>query len=390
MSGGLDDPATSALPLVRAANRGLSAAWSRGALAEPPLDLPALVAKAERRERADIPPGHWEAPLAALTADLSDHARLNPLGRSLAHGQLVGILRQRIRAARLWRARPQILGEPIRSPVVILGQMRSGTTFLHRLMSCDPRFAFTRHHESLWPMAAHPVAARATALLVHSMIFAANPALRHVHPTSPDAPEEEFGLHAFSLHGAMFEAQWRVPEFSRLDAERDLAPVYNEFHDLLRTLRWRRRDPAGAIQLLKAPQFMADLKAVLDAFPDARLIRLRREQAEVAASSASLVFHQRRVQSDRVDRQAIGREWLERTRQREALARTALATVDPSRLITINYAELTADWRSQIAQIYDYLDLPLAPSVRERMAAVARSTAHRGHEYSPEAFGLSS
>lgn len=379
---------SSPLKLVGLASRGLDSAWRRGLLTEPPIDPEALVAKAERREGEALALGDWEKALAVLTRALRDEAALNPLGLAMAHGQLVGILRQRIRAARLWREEPRILDPAIDRPVVILGQMRSGTTFLHRLLACDPAFTFTRHHESLWPLARTRPSAKATALAVRAMLFASNPALRRVHPTAPDAPEEEFGLHAFSLHGAMFDAQWRVPSFTAFDEQRDLAGVYREFGDLLRTLRWRRGDPDDAIQLLKAPQFMADLPALRAAFPDARFVRLRRDERQVAASSASLVCHQRRIQSDSVDSHAVGQEWLDKIRRREARAEAALADVPSSQLHRVAYEQFVADWRPTIAAIYDFLGLSISAHVWSRMEAVARSRSHEGHDYSPEHFGL--
>jgi hypothetical protein len=51
----------------------------------------------------------------------------------------------------LWRAQPEIRDRPIPEPIVILGQMRSGTTRLQRLLACDDRFAHTRLYESLIP-----------------------------------------------------------------------------------------------------------------------------------------------------------------------------------------------------------------------------------------------
>lgn len=378
----------SRLPVVDLANRTLAQAWTRGFLTEPPLDPRAMIAKAERRENGALDPGHWQEALAVLTDDLRQVAALNPLGRAVAHGQLVGILRQRIRAARLWHSRPDILASPIRRPVIILGQMRSGTTLTQRLLACDPRFSFTRLHETLWPLVRNRVGARGLASLVRTGLNLANPLLRSAHPTAATAPEEEFGLHALSLHGAMFEAQWHVPTFARWCEERDLGPVYREFHQLLQALRWRRRERPDSIQLLKAPQFMQDLDAVIDEFPDARILMLAREPAEVMASSASLVWNQQQIQSNEADPRRIGREWRRKTMLREERARSVLERLPSSRVLRIDFADLDVDWVREIRRVYDHLDLPLTPSILARMRGVAQSETHRGHTYSPRQFGL--
>ena len=376
------------LRIVAAANRGLAKAWARGVLSEPPLDAASLIAKAERIEKAPPQPGDWEEALRILTTDLRGAAALNPLGRAMAHGQLVGILRQRIRAERVWHRHPEILERPIERPVVILGQMRSGTTLAHRLLACDPRFAFTRLHETLDPLAANPLLGRWRAALVGAMLHGLNPQLKSAHPTSASSAEEEFGLHAFSLHGAMFEAQWHVPDYARWSEARDLATVYREFRRLLQTLRWRRRDPKDSVQLLKAPQFMQDLPALMNAFPDARIILLVRNRADVMASSASLVWNQQRIQSDAADPLRIGAEWRRKTLLREERAQQALKAVATSHVTTVQFDRLKDDWAGEVRTIYQFLGLAPAPSTIERMKRVANSSAHRGHHYSRSRFGL--
>ena len=376
------------LRLVEVANRGLARTWAHRHLSGPPLDPASLVTKAERSEKRQIEPGHWQEALDVVTQDLQETAALNPLGRVMAHGQLVNILRQRIRAERLWRSRPEIVARPIERPVIVLGQMRSGTTLTHRLLACDRRFSFTRTHETLSPMARSRAGAQAHAMLLRATLNAINPGLSSVHPTSASAPEEEFGLHAFSLHGAMFEAQWNIPGYARWSEARDLSPVYREFHQLLQTLRWRRGDSESAIQLLKAPQFMQDLPALLDEFPGARIVMLVRNPAEVMASTASLVWHQQRIQSNEADPKRIGAEWRRKTLLRADRAAAALRHLTPEQLVTVDYGDLKADWSAQVARIYDFLGLPLPSSLLARMSRQAVGSKHLGHVYSGEQFGL--
>lgn len=376
------------LKFVAAANRPLASAWARGLLSEPPLDSASLIAKAERLEKSPVEPGSWQERLDVLTKDLRDSVMLNPLGRAMAYGQFVGILRQRIRASRLWRRRPEIFQHPIERLVVILGQMRSGTTLTHRLLACDPRFSFTRLHETLAPLAGRRMAGPWRASFVAGLLNVLNPSLSSAHATSARAAEEEFGLHAFSLHGAMFEGQWHIPNFARWSEQSDLAPVYREFRQLLQTLRWRRADPVQSIQLLKAPQFMQDLPALLHELPDSRMIMLVRDRADVMASSASLVSNQQRIQSDAVDALRIGAEWRRKTMLREERAWKALELVPQDRLLTIQFERLQADWEREVRRTYDYLGLNLTPSTLTRMAGVANAGSHRGHRYSAAQFGL--
>ena len=375
-----------ALPNVARANRALAALWRRGLLPRPVLEPEALerAALGKRGREAFGADDRWREPFERLVAALREEARLNPLGEAMAWGQIVMALRARIRAEALWHKHPEILERPVRAPVIVLGQMRSGTTRLQRLLACDHRFAHTRTFESLDPVPRRGRQARARIGL--AMLRRFNPEIGRIHPTTPGAPEEEFGYFSFAFGSAQFEAQWRVPAFSRWWEEADPRPLYREFRALVLTNAWARGDPPDKAPILKAPQFLQDLPAVLEAFPDARFVRLHRPVEQVVPSSASLVWNQMRIQSDEADKAWIGREWLRKTRLREARAAAAL----PASALDLGYEAMNRDWRGEVRRLYDFLGLDLTPAVERRMEAyLARAKSHRGHLYSLEEFGLS-
>ena len=387
----------SGLSNVRRANRALEALWRSGLAPRPVLEPEALEAAALR----GAPPSalgdgdSWRAPFQLLVRCLRDEADLNPLGLTMAHGQIVMMLRARMRAAALWRRHPEIADRPFPAPIVIVGQMRSGTTRLQRLLACDDRFAHTRLHESLIPVPfGHAPSrrdgrrwrARAGLALLHRL----NPEIARIHPTGPSQPEEEFGLYSFSFGSAQFEAQWRVPTFSRWWERADPQWLYREFRALLQTNGWFRGEAVDKSWILKCPQFLEEVPALLDVFPGARLLAIERDLAEVVASTASLVWNQVRVQSDRVDRDWVGREWLRRTMLRRKRSESALGSHRDVPRMHLSFDAMNRDWRREIGRVYDFLGLDLPAQTERKMAAyVAGATAHVGHLYSLEQFGLS-
>lgn len=382
---------SSDLKWPRRLSRSLEAAWNAGIASRPPLDANAIVAAPARREGAMPTAGGWRTRLNILCASLEQEARLTALGRTIAFGQLVRLVAARVRAERVLAREPAIATRGVEAPVVIVGQMRSGTTRAHRLLACDPDFACTRLFETLDPVPHgcgldRRVPAAAAAM---GIVRLCNPALAAIHPVAPFAPEEEFGLHAFSLWGAQFEGQWHVPGFvAHCEAAgvAEVGAVYGEFRQLLQIAGHSRGlDPAQP-WLLKAPQFCHDLDALLGVFPDARVIRLNRAPAAVVASGASLVWNQMRIQSDHADRAAIGAEWLRKTALRQRALDASLAGTAH---LALDYDEVSRDWRAAMRRVYDFLGKELTPAVEARMARfVRRSTAHRGHHYALEAFGL--
>ncbi|MEP7316132.1 MAG: sulfotransferase, partial [Sphingomicrobium sp.] len=242
-------------------SRLLEQAWRRGWAPRPNLHPEQIVASAQRRECGEARDGSWQERLDLLCRSLHDEADLNAFGLTAAYVQLVKLVRARIRADRLVADHPEIETRQLGAPVVIVGQMRSGTTRIHRLLACDRRFAVNRMLEQLDPVPyarlfdPRPLAAAATGLGMRL----GNPSLTAIHPSAPGAAEEDFGLHAFSIWGALFEGQWRVPAFARHVEQADAVDVYREFALLLRIASAHRHLTAQQPWLLKAPQFAQEL-----------------------------------------------------------------------------------------------------------------------------------
>lgn len=378
------------LPNVVRLNSALEKAWRSGLLPRPRLASKSLIDAALRgRPLGSLgPETAWLEPLEVLTSALQSEADLNPLGKAMAHGQIVMALRTRIRALALWREKPEVIEREMRPPVIILGQMRSGTTRLQRLLACDDRLAHTRLFETFVPVPRRGRRLQAGTIL--TFLNRLNPELGRIHPTRVSAPEEEFGLFSPSVGSAQFEAQWRVPSFSRWWEAHPTENLYLEFKRYLQTISWSRGENADRPAVIKAPQFMQDLATVLKLFPGARLLWLQRDPAEAVASAASLVWNQMRIQSDTADPVWIGQEWLRKTRLRQVKTEAALSSASAPRPHIVEYEAMNRDWRGEIGKIYDHIGLELMPAVERRMERyIEGARFHRGHRYSLDQFGLS-
>lgn len=362
--------------------------WRSGLLARPEL---AVIRRRAAEVAEGTPDVSWRAALDRLIDSLSEEARLNEIGLTFAYAQIGALLRQRELAQWLWRRRPEILELPIERPVIVLGHMRSGTTRLQRLVGCDERLAHTRFYEVTSPVRSVPDLRKSKAWAQLKLLSFLNPELQAVHPTSPTAVEEAFGLLSFSFYGAQIEAQWRVPTFARFWETQDKTWVYREFRQLLQTIAWQRGETTKP-WVLKAPQFMEDIEPLLKVFPDARLICLHRDLSEVAASSASLVWNQMKLQSDVVDPRWIGAEWLHKTARRERMCASVRAGRTEVPQIYTEFAAMNRDWRGEMRRIYAFLDIELTPEVENRMQrylATAEKSGFRRHTYRAGDFGLS-
>lgn len=383
--------------LISRANGFLELAWGRKWLQRPDLDPPALLAVARRTaglEKYGDENG-WRGRLHDLCAALHDEAKLTPVGITIAYGQIVAALANRLRCAETWRQNPEIAEIPITRPIVVVGQMRSGSTRVQRLLACDERLTYTRFFESWNPLPRWRNAGFDDRIgrgwLALRVASALNPKFAVVHPVRVFDADEEIGLHNISLYGAAFEAQWRIPSFAKAGEANDSRPVYEEFRRFLQTIRWLRKDRVDRPWVLKIPQFGQDLSTVLEVFPDARLIVLERDPVSVVGSSSSLVYNQMTVQSVGVDRSSVGREWLRKTLLRKRRIASALDSLDHSR-VEIAYDDIQADWRTEMRRIYSTLELPFTPGLEKRMGRYLQRPTHDklvNHRYDLAQFGLS-
>lgn len=334
---------------------------------------------------------HWRPFYRILADELERSAALNPLGRVIANGQLVGLLKARVEAERLLARHPEVHDRPLTRPVIVMGPMRSGSTRVQRLFACDRRFAWTRLHESLFPVPSgrggRKRAFAATA--VHRLLRTLNPAVQRIHPSGAMQPDEEFGHLAFAMTSAQAGVQWHVPGLVAADRRRDWAPVVAELKMLLRLNAWARGGTEQQRWVLKCPAYGDMADALFAAFPDASVIHLSRDPVKVVASSASLVFEQRRIHSDAADPKQIGPEWFARTLERQRSQELARNRYPAVAHFDLFYDEVSSDWRTAMHRVYRFLGEPLTS---ETMAAMERylagSREHEGHRYDPADFGL--
>lgn len=384
--------------LVDVANGALPALWSTRLLERPVLDADWICERVRQETGLADFGGEWfRGALDVLVRSLREEASLSELGRFGAYGQLKKVLRDRLYAQQRCAQHPEIERRALEKPVIVVGPMRSGTTRLHRLLAADTRFAHMRFFETICPVPA-PHFRRGgkdlrwmTAATLHKAVRSFNPQTSSIHPTGPFEPEEELGLLVRSIWGMKHEAQWRVPSYGRWSEEQDATPAYEHMARLLRLVGWARGDDDSRPWVLKTPQHMLDLPALLAVFPDARLIFTHREPQAVVGSSCSLVWNQMIIHSNSVDPHEIGREWLRKTELQITRMRRARLQIPESRRIDLRYEDMDRDWSAVMRQVYDFLDMdiePALPAMARYFGGAEREMHRHPHRYTLPAFGL--
>ena len=279
---------------------------------------------------------------------------------------------------------------------------RSGTTRLHRLLASDPRFLHLKSWETVFPVPypecfaardAGRTDPRITALDAGlKAVMYMGPQIAAVHPLGTFEVEEEVGLLQHGFSSQIFEVQAKIPSFAEWLMTHNQNTAYEYMVVLMKIISWFRGDPPDRPWVLKTPQHMQDLDALLHVFPNARLVCPHRDPVKVVGSSCSMTWNGIVRDSDSVTPDWVGREWLEKTeRMLQKTLKVRKEMVTPQRQYDVQYADITADWQGALQGIYDFLDLPFSDDVRGRMQNWLDSNQqhqHGKHRYSLSDFGL--
>jgi hypothetical protein len=370
------------------------AALRRVGLPLVPLDEQEIVAVAVKKTNLrDFGDGSFREPLRLLLKTCEREAQLTLIGRLAVRYDALRLLTNRLWLTEDRKRYPEIGQQNIRQPLFILGLPRTGSTLLHNLLAQDPRNRVPLCWEAMFPSPPPDGASRADEPRIAavqqllSRFDRLAPDFKRIHPMRACWPIECVAMMSHTFVSYQFMSTYYVPSYQQWLASQDWRPVYAFHRQFLQHLQWRC--PAEH-WVLKAPSHLFTLDALLDIYPDARIIQTHRHPLPVVASQASMDAVLRRVFSQRIDLQDIGteavREWacgVEHAMQ--------VRDGDPSRFFDVYYNDLVREPIATVRRIYAYFGMGFADALELRMRrylAAHPSDQNGVHRYSLAQFGL--
>ncbi|GGC27098.1 hypothetical protein GCM10011371_13330 [Novosphingobium marinum] len=212
-----------------------------------PLDADSLIAAARKETGlSDFGADDWREPFAVFLKSLEEEADLNPTGRLLARADLIRLLAGRLLVEHAFAQDPSIDDEAIEEPVFIVGQGRTGTSILQKLLGLDPANRTLMTWECMFPAGDDPVAARIARADAHFALWTGvAPELDRIHDWGGDEPMETILAESMSF---------QCPAWLNLLG---LTPSYNAFI----TDAHRRNSLAYAKRVMKLRQRNAPVGA---------------------------------------------------------------------------------------------------------------------------------
>lgn len=174
----------------------------------------------------------------------------------------------------------------ITPPVFVLGIWRSGTTYLHNLLTQDDRFATPTTYQC-----SYPKTFLCSESFCHWILHVLSPPVRpmdNVRYGSLEPQEDEFamaasglsymnGLFSFPRHASKYRGFLTIKDAS----PRDRVAWTKAFEWFLKKLSYRLKKPL----VLKSPPHTARIETLLELFPDAKFVHIRRHPYDVFQST---------------------------------------------------------------------------------------------------------
>jgi hypothetical protein len=309
-----------------------------------------------------------DAMLTAVTAD----SGLGPLGRLAVHQRCVRLLTARLLVEDLLRRRPEILAIELPAPIVVIGLPRSGTTHLVNLIAADARLRSLPYWESLEPCprpgdgpardGLDPRFTRCTRDYEAQMQMV--PLLRAMHHQHPTAIEEEIELQDLDFSSYTLEWLARVPAWRDFYLGLDQHRHYAYLKKVLQVLTFLRGPNRW---VLKSPQHLEQIPALLATFPDATFAVTHRDPVSVIQSAITMLAYGDRMRRPAIEPEALASYWIDRV---DRLLRACVRDRDllpADRTIDVIFDEFMADDVGMVDRIYGRADLPMTPEARARL-----------------------
>ena len=243
-------------------------------------------------------------------------------------------------------------------PVIVFGHWRSGTTYLHQLMAADPGTATARNALTVAPQAA--LVLKPLIIAVLNRLMTATRPIDAVPWSALDPQEDEIGLARLTMDSHM--AGVAFPQDYLRHFHRCTLSTTREFQrQLLHFTRitWLHDGDSKHHLLIKNPAHSARVPLLLELFPKARFVLMKRDPAD-AVRSLTLV---KQKLADLIGLQPAPdqQRQVEETAMAHRLLLEAFESARPmipaGQLVEVDYADLVRSPMATVERIYRDLSI---------------------------------
>ena len=330
-----------------------------------------------------------------LVQSINQEADLNDIGMEAQKHRLIGILANMLRIEDASVQYPEILNEEIKSPVVIVGLPRTGSTMTHRLLASDPRHTAMLWWEGRYPamlpneVRGHPDERMEMGKAEVEAVMQASPEALTIHPWDYKGADEEILLLEHTFFSTVPESFMRLPTYSKWVESQDHIHAYAQLKIMLQYLQWQNPGRNKKRWVLKSPHHLGFIDKLLKVFPDSKVIQTHRDPLKTVPSFCSMCSNLFEPLTNSYDKNEIGYHWAHK------LAKVLNHCMEVSNLnkenfLNLEFKKMIKDPILEMEEVYNFIDEDFTDQAENAMNAWKEENQHEmgAHQYSLEEFGL--
>lgn len=317
---------------------------------------------------------------------------ISPLGKVFSRAVLVEALSNQLGVKQMHRDSPELSKVSIDRPVFVLGFPRSGTTLLHNCLARVQGCQALKYWQLSNPVPVHTDATvderkrrknASTLLGMAKMLMPEQAQMKHI---SVDTYEECWPLFTNTLKVLNFDLANGMFDYGDWLLEQEMTSAYQFYKQELQIL-----GTVGGRLVLKCPEHMWFLDALLEVFPDASIVWLHRDPVRCVASYASMSSLTWRLLYGRVDPTRLGAHILRRFHQGVERAQMVRNRLGGDNFYDQSFLDLVADPVAAVEKIGAWCGLDISSEGLGAVTDYVRdqsATESPHHIYSADRFGL--
>jgi hypothetical protein len=312
----------------------------------------------------------WREPFERFCAALDAEANLNLMGRIMTRSELLMMLEARLRVEDLYRRHPEIEHEEIKAPIWILGQGRTGTSMLQKLMSLPPENRTITIRQCLFPVDSEAHFAASDHRI--GMWNRVTPEVATIHDFEGPEPMETLMLEQLSFQQpAWMNLLGLCPDFTHwIATERGMRPAVEYGKRVLKAIQWQ--NPGGQ-WILKSPDAMRYIPDVLAVYPDVRFVWAHRDPVVTLSSAVNMIGVLTWVRSDAKPAEGVFDAITDPAAAAQSMTQPIEwiedGTIPPGQMVHIMYRDLIADPLSAVEKLYGDLGMSFTEGARAAIQA---------------------
>jgi hypothetical protein len=299
----------------------------------------------------------WREGLTILVDDANRVETRTEPARDAFEDGIVRYLKTRLKVADYLRGHPEVTDTPIKAPVVVLGLPRTGTTLVSNVLAADPARRSLLTWEADDPIPPPTSDAlytdpRAVARLSdEEKMRAANPSAGRFYRSSAVYPTECTFIQGHDFKSLFWESHGPLPAYAEWLLQADMTSAYDYHRRFLQVLQSK----APGVWNLKMPSHALHVRALIKAYPDARMVWTHRDPYTAVGSLCSLIGNNHQRVLGYIDKAWIGANYPAQAAEHANRMMAYRREAGEDKVYDLHYADMLRDPIDAMRRLYAWL-----------------------------------